>query len=268
MSGKVYTLCAVLLCLIFAGSASAGSKTIIRAEADVDVFEGAPNETSSGQTVLSAGIGRGLREGRFISYLRFDLSTIPNSSLTNNISIDSGKLNLLAQSFGLAARGDRFFVTVSHCPETEWSESTMTWNSRASKDGGDGEYSIIIDGNDLPNVYSWDVTGSLARAKAKGLSKITFAIDAFRLEYNPREPVPGERFGPKESVGFVRFWSRERAKFGINAIPTLLVYHSSSPTAMVSFLNLTFALLSAIAVVAGLYGMVMKYRRRKSKAGK
>jgi len=253
---------------VFSAPALAATRAIISAEADVDVFEADPNRNrnSSGYDILSSGTGRGLAEGRFISYVRFDLSSLPSSSLLSNVSIESGELRLLAAAFGLAGPEDRFFVTVSSCPDNDWSEASMTWNSRACPSELQGEDSIVIKGTELPAVYAWDVTRGVAEAHKAGKKKITFTIDAFvmeKWEENPREPVPGRRFGPEPSVGFVRFWSRERSSFGLKAIPTLLVSYSSSRTSFVNFLGSLLAFLSAIGVAVGLYQTFHKLQKKK-----
>lgn len=255
-----------IIILGFTGSVLAEKKLIVTAEADVSVFEASPDRVPTRKTehLLSAGIGRGVKEGKFISYLKFDLSEIPDSTLFHYISIDSTKLSLLAQSFGLADSDEMFFVTINSCSDTSWDETKMNWNSRVCTDSMEGEDSRVIHGRDLPRIYSWDITRSIENARDTDDSKITFIVDSFLLHRGEgaREIVRGERFGPEDSVGFVRFWSRERVKFGINAVPTLTIKYSSHPTAFLKFLNSTGAILSAIGVVAGLYEF---FRRKKNK---
>ncbi len=258
-----YILCWVVL-LSFTGSIWADKKLSILAEADVFVNEAVPDvklkETI--KHILTAGIGK--NNTKIISYLKFDLSEIPDSTLFHYISIDSGKLSLLAQSC-IAESGVRFFVTVNSCPDTTWDDKEMTWNSRAcTADTIEGEDSIVIHDNDLPRIYTWDITRSIEKARKRGGSKITYIIDSFPLSQvkGARDIVHGERFGPKDEFGFVRFWSRERVKFGINAVPTLSIKHSSHPTAFLKFLNSTIAILSAIGVAAGLYEF---FRRKRGK---
>ncbi len=261
-----YIFCWVVL-LGFIGSARADNKLVVTAEADVSVFEASPDRVPTRETehLLSAGIGRGVKEGKFISYLKFDLSEIPDSTLFHYISIDSGKLSLLAQSFGLADSNERFFVTVNSCSNTTWDESKMNWNSRVCTSTMEGEDSIVIHGKDLPRIYTWDITRSIKNVRETDDSKVTFIVDSFLLHRGEgaREIVLGERFGPKDDVGFVRFWSRERVKFGINAVPTLTIKHSSHPTAFLKFLNSTIAILSAIGVAAGLYEFFRRKRGKK-----
>ena len=260
-----YVLCGVIL-LSFIGSALAEKKLIVTAEADVSVFEDSPDRVPTRKTehLLSAGIGRGVKEGKFISYLKFDLSEIPDSTLFHYISINSAKISLLAQSFGLADSDERFFVTVNSCSDTSWDETEMNWNTRVCTDSMEGEDSIVIHGKDLPRIYTWDITRSIENARDTDDSKITFIVDSFLLHRGEgaREIIRGERFGPKNDVGFVRFWSRERVKFGINAVPTLTIKHSSHQTTLLKFLNSIIAILSAIGVAAGLYEF---FRRKKNK---
>ena len=119
-----YAICWVVL-LSFIDLTRADKTLSILAEADVSVFEANPDRGQAEETrhLLSAGIGRGLKEGRLTSYLRFDLSEIQDSTLFHYISIDSSKLSLLAQSFGLANSDERFFVTLNSCPDTTWDET-------------------------------------------------------------------------------------------------------------------------------------------------
>ncbi len=261
-----YVFCWIIL-LSLVGTVRADNKLVVTAEADVFVSEANPDKSQMSETqhLLSAGIGRGLKEGRLISYLKFDLSEIPDSTFFHYISIDSGKLSLLAQSFGLADSDERFFVTVNSCPDTTWDETKMNWNSRVCTDTMEGEDSIVIHGKDLPRIYTWDITRSIKNARETDDSKVTFIVDSFLLHRGEgaREIVRGERFGPKDGVGFVRFWSRERVKFGINAVPTLTIKHSSNPTAFLKFLNSTIAILSAIGVAAGLYEFFRRKRNKK-----
>ncbi len=260
-----YVLCWTIL-LSFIGSTQAENKLIVTAEADVSVSEDNPDRLPTRVTehLLSAGIGRGKKEGRLVSYLKFDLSEIPDSSLFHYISIDSGKLSLLAHSFGLAGKDKRFIVPVNYCPDTNWSEDKLTWNSRVCKDGLEGEDSVIIDGKDLPKIFKWDVTKGIALAKANGNSKVTLVVEAYRLFDCSRDPLEGK--GCKDDakwVGAVRFASSERSKFGVSVMPNLMISHSSHPTAILRFLNSTIAILSAIGVAAGLYELFRRKRNKK-----
>lgn len=261
---KRYWFCFILVITLVGCSAPKDSKVSLIAEADLYVFEAEPDqsEVNVAEHLLSAGVGRGRKEGRLISYLRFDLSKLPTSTAFYDVVIDSAELRLLAQSVGLAGEDSRFFVRVSYCSESEWLESTLTWNSRVCKNELEGQDSSIVDGRGFPQIYTWNVTRGVISNRERGDVKSTFVIDGFRLEVAPgaREIVPGERFGGEEKVGFVRFWSRERLQFGVNAVPTLSVSQSTHPTALLNFLSSTVSVLSAIGAAAGLYATIKRVR--------
>lgn len=258
LSGIIFT--GFLLSLPFQGFPSfvwALSESKYLAEADAEVSEALPQTPKEQHNLklLSVGKGRGLKEGSLISYVRFDLSPLPTSDWLSSTSIAHSQLSLLAQSFGLAEKEDRFFVTVSSCTENDWEEAHLTWETRVCRKTRQEGDSTIIQGRDLPAVYTWNVTENVSRAHALGIRKLTFVIEAFLMQNNPREIVPQE-----VPVGFVRFWSRERVKFGANAVPTLTVKHESSPTRLVEMMSSSIAVLSAFGVLLGLYQGFLKFR--------
>lgn len=112
-----------------------------------------------------------------------------------------------------------------------------------------GEDSVIVRGLDLPQTYSWNVTRGVDKARSMGAANLTFISNGFKLEFRSREIVPGQKSGPKESVGFVRFWPRERGEFGLAAVPTLIVNHSESRTALVDFLSYTIRCIVSVCDV-------------------
>jgi hypothetical protein len=260
--------CALLLTLIFLPSlpVMAESTTAVIAEADVSVFGGNPDENSHALPILQAGIGRAREEGALHTYLRFDLASIPNSTYLRNTFVDRATLTLLAQSFGLADSKDRFFVSVVRCPADDWVEDRMTWNTRVCKKLGQADDMVIIDHAQLPHLSRWDVSRSVARAAEEGRKKVTFVITAFKLplEIPPgaREIVPGERFGPTPSVGFVSFWPRERVALSASAAPTLTVVYSRFDTRLVQFVSSVLAILSALGLILGVWEGVKRFWRK------
>lgn len=268
-SNKLYRLAFLFVFITQSGAVLGDARIVLLAEADVDVFEATPDRTEPITGLLSVGVGRGLKVGRLISYIRFDLSRLPLSNLIDDLSIESAQLRLLAQSFGLASlENSRFFVTVSACADNNWSEATMTWKNRVCKEDLQGEDSLVVQGKNLPAVFTWDVTQSIAKAHAQNAGKVTFVIKAFLLQQASREIIPGQRFGPESSVGFVRFWSRERSDYGVSAVPTLVVNHSTSSTVFVDFIRSLAAILSAIGVAFGIYGVIRTTRKRRESQNK
>jgi len=242
----------------------AGSTTVVTAEADLHVFEGNPDANANAQ-VLSVGIGRGVREGAQITYLRFDLTSIPHSTYFRDTLVDRATLSLLAQSFGLASAEDRFFVSVARCSVDAWDEDQMTWNTRVCQTPGQADDMVIVDYASLPYLARWDVTRSVGRAAQEG-RKVTFVITAFRIPRalaGAREIVPGEKGGPSPDVGFVRFWSRERVTLSSSAAPTLTIAYSQPDTRLMQFVSSVLAILSALSLVLGLWGGVKRMWRKR-----
>jgi hypothetical protein len=244
----------------------AASTVIVTAEADLFVFEGDPDGNASPHG-LAAGRGRGPKEGAMITYLRFDLTAIPHSTYFSNTSVDRAMLSLFAQSSGLASADDRFFVSVARCSVDAWVEDRMTWNTRVCKTLEQADDMVIVDSASLPYLVRWDVTRSVGRAAQEG-RKLTFAVTAFkipRVVAGAREIVPGEKFGPEMDVGFVRFWSRERIALSSRAVPTLTIAYSQPDTRLVQFVGSVLAILSAISLLLGLWGVAKRIWRSEDR---
>jgi len=259
---------AVLLGL--ASFACAQTRVLLMAEADAYVSEALPDVAPIEEVshILSAGIGSS--GGRILSYLRFDLDLIPTSGVFHRVIVESSELRLLAIDYGVANPDVRFLVNVSYCPDSEWVEQEMTWNTRPCREEAEGEDSVILEHyGQLPRIYKWDVTRSVARAKEEGKTSVTFLIEAHRLLDCSRDPLEGIGCEEENWIGFARFTSKERSQFGVSAVPTLMVTHSSHPTPLLSFLNTMLAVLSAIGVIVGLYGAIrmVSIKRGYSKEG-
>jgi hypothetical protein len=260
----------IVLCLLILGCTVTGgpTRTIITAEADADVSEGGLGSEERVELlgdeaygVLHVGTGfDGRRLNPVISYFRFDLGSVPDSTSLEKVNIESAQLSLFAQS---RFSRDKFFVTVHYCPDNGWSEDTITWNNRVCPDDPRGEDSIIIDLADLPNVYRWDVTKGVAEAVASGFPKVTFTVTSFPSDFPPeaRNVFPSE-----DSRGFVRFWSREKSDFGLSAQPTLVVTTSVSPTPWSTFLFSTLPALAALVAILGAF--FAAYRRISTKVAR
>lgn len=250
-----------------------GMRAVIRADADATVTKVRGDINSGDKVILAAGISQSPQRGPSRTYIRFDLSNIPATLLTKEIAIESAELRLFAQSTALVGKDDRrFLVTVGHCLG-EWDEHTITWNSQPCEDTTLGADTQVIDGNDFPRVYSWNVTQSVSDVLVNSAPKISFVIDAlsFKVGIGSRDIVSEARQNPRvhdqekdsHSVkpGFVRLWSRERDDFGASAVPTLIVDYSTRPTVFAQAVGTFLSVLSAIGVVVGLYEGVRAMRR-------
>jgi hypothetical protein len=185
---------------------------------------------------------------RDISYIRFNLSDIPNSDLSNDISVNSAELRLVAIS--TIGSPERYFVTVSSCSDNSWSAANMTWNNRICRDHIEGQDSVIVGTNDTwPKVYSWDVTPAVSSAKHSGLSRITFVVTGFPLTY-----TEGERdIIQTNHTGFVRFWSKERSNSDISGSTKLIVTYTTAPTSLMNYLSITAAVV--LPIIGAVWGV-------------
>src|SRR5262249_30274612 len=162
-----------------------------------------------------------------ISYVRFDLATIPRSTYFRDTVVDRATLSLLAQSFGLANEEERFLVSATPCFEN-WAEDQMTWDTRVCQTPLGADDMIVLDYATLPSLARWDVTHSVGRAVREG-RKVTFVINAVKLQRGlagARDIIPDEKIGPEVGMGFVRFWSRKRVALSATAAPTLTIAYS------------------------------------------
>ena len=247
--------------------ALAAPTEIIHAQADVFVFEGNSSNTNH-LPLLQAGIGRGRDVGRLLTYLRFDMANVQKSSLISKTRVTQATISLFAQSLGLATVDSRFFVSIAPCWDSNWDEAGMSWSNRVCPDPAQPEDIVVIDGADLPQLFRWDVARSLAEAVRRGETRVTFIVSAFRLNKlrgGEREIIPGERFGPEESVGFVRFWSHERAVLGGTVAPTLLITYEQEDTELTRFVKTTVAIISALGVILGIWEGLRRFRGAKNK---
>ncbi len=269
------SLMVVLFLLADLPPASASTRLFLLADQDMTVSEMHPDspQLQNTQHTLNAGVGRGgspVREGRSSSYLRFNLSTIPKAGWFENVSIDAAKLHLFVLTHALTPEdqhfiGKRYFVNVSSCVNSDWSESTMTWETRVCQAERVSQDTKIIDGDTLPAPSSWDVTQEFGSAVSAGLDYVTLIVDSQRLLNCSRDPLEGRGCPDVEQVGFLRFASRERVNFGLSVVPRVVLTYSEHPTSFMQFASSMLAVLSAMAMLVGLYSAVESFRKRKGK---
>jgi hypothetical protein len=274
LQSEIGILSAILLFLeLVIPSAYADSSSKITINPDADVFvNGSPDArllhmqnyamTSSLLQVgipLSSGSIPGFSGEQLISYIRFNLSDIPNSDLLNDVSVNSAELTLVGIStFGSP---DRYFVTVSSCFDNSWSESSMNWETRVCRNHTEGQDSVIVINDTLPKVYSWDVTPGISTAKHGGHSQITFVVTGFPLTYTTKR----RDIVQTNHTGFVRFWSKERSNFpDISGSPKLIVTYTTSPTGFMNYLTLMAAVV--LPIIGAVYG-VSRWIIRRGRAG-
>lgn len=121
------------------------------------------------------------------SYLKFDLREIPSSTLLETVSVDDSTLRLF---FIKPDDSDatKYVFTVSYCPNNQWSEDDLDWDTRPCKDSLKPIDSTVINEEDIPGFIELDIVGAVNKVKEGGISKITLALDAqpilFDVEYD------------------------------------------------------------------------------------
>lgn len=249
-----------LLILVPSRASLADGEALIIADADATVWETRPEEPQSDRVlhILAAGLGRALKPGHAVSYVRFGLGALPTSTIFAAVAVSDARLSLMATSLGLSKPQRRFLVTVRSCDEIDWGERSITWKNQPCATGAESQTSIIIDGTDLPRAYEWDVARGVTRALVRGAPAVTFTVSAVPLLDCDRDPFEGIGCPIEEGerFGFVQFVSRERETYGIGAIPHFVVHHATEPTRLMRMIELTLSLLSAFALTFGVYRTV------------
>lgn len=258
-----FQLVAVLTLTWVTPGVSWAERAIISADADASVTKVRGDNNRGDAEVLSAGVTQSPGRGPSRAYIGFDLRQLPEGSLINDLVIESAHLRLFAQSTGLVGADDRrFLVTVADC-EGAWEEETITWDNQPCF-APRGVDSLVINGEELPAVYKWDVTTSIANALAKN-RRASFVVDALsiRVQLGTRDILTpdgnglaaydGEVSDAELRPGFLRIWSRERTNFGSSAVPTLLVSYTLVPTALARTGSMFLSILSALGVALGTF---------------
>ena len=150
------------------------------------------------------------------TYLKFDLNAIPTSTLFETVSIEDSKLKLFFTSPD-ESDATLYVFTVSYCPNDEWTQNNLDWDSRPCTNNLEAIDTIMIDEGDIPGFVELDIVGAINTVKEEGKSKITLALDAqpilFDVEYE------------KSNIGRVTNFIQEnwedikRSDFSINDEP-------------------------------------------------
>ena len=120
------------------------------------------------------------------TYLKFDLNTIPTSTLFETVSIEDSKLKLFFTSPD-ESDATLYVFTASYCANNEWAQNDLSWDSRPCTDNLEAVDTVMIDEKDIPGFVELDIIGAINKAKEEGKSTITLALDAqpilFDVEY-------------------------------------------------------------------------------------
>jgi hypothetical protein len=227
----IFPVVIIIICLLTSAICYAQtSNTRITPEFDVYVSEHQPNINFDGKFRNYAGYVN----GSIVSYIKFNLSSIPKPGLMKDIVIDSAELRLLVPATSTEDYDQ--FVSVSLCNNNTWKPDKITWNSPVCSNSTSlkGMDSIVVGRYSQPVVYGWDVLGGIVDAIANNTNDITLVITSF--------PLVGQNIGyellPESSniEGNVTFWSMEKSGFGFSAAPLLIISYTIKESSFATYL--------------------------------
>ena len=117
------------------------------------------------------------------TYLKFDLSTIPTSSLFETVSIDDAKLKLFFTDPD-ESDATMYVFTASYCANNQWTQDNLMWDNRPCKNNLEAIDTTVIIEEDIPGFVELDIVGAINKAKNNDQSKITLALDARPMQFD------------------------------------------------------------------------------------
>ena len=117
------------------------------------------------------------------SYLKFNLNSIPSSTLFETVNIEDSKLRLF---FTNPDNSDAtmYFFTVSYCDDDQWTEEDLIWDNRPCKNNLQPIDTMIIHEEDIPGLVEFEVVEAINIAKEEEKSKITLTLDALPILFD------------------------------------------------------------------------------------
>ena len=117
------------------------------------------------------------------AFLKFDLNTIPTSTLFETVSIENSTLKLF---FPKADDSDAilYVLTVSYCPNVDWNDKDMDWDTRPCKDNLEAIDTTVISENDIPGFVELDIVGAISKVMDKNNSQITLVLEAEPIQFD------------------------------------------------------------------------------------
>ena len=121
------------------------------------------------------------------TFLKFNLNTIPSSTLFETVTIDDAKLRLFFTSPD-NSDAKLYVFTVSYCANDQWKDDSLTWENRPCQENLNAIDSVIISEDDIPNFVELDIVGAISKVNEDKKSKVTLVLDAqpiiFDVEYD------------------------------------------------------------------------------------
>jgi hypothetical protein len=246
-----------LICLLIIPICYAQTSNVrITPEYDVYVSENQPDSHFEGPRNYA-----GYVNGSIVSYIKFNLSSIPRPDLMKDIVIDSAELRLLFPATN--TNNYDHFVSVSLCNNNTWKPDNISWNNRVCSNTTSlkGMDSIVVERYTHPFVYRWDVLRGIVDAIANDTSDITLVVTSFPL-------VEGDvsyELLPEQSdiASNVTFWSMEKSRFGFSAAPVLMISYTIKESVFAT--SLYFILSTVLPTLAIILPFIIWLYRKVAK---
>lgn len=173
------------------------------------------------------------------AYIKFNVKDIPKTDPFQVVDIDA-KLHLLIQEID---GSKRTLITVKSCTDNSWNQNEIVWSERPCSipdvDGVEGnedskemrgEDSIIVEKEDLPGTFSWDVSRIVSYARNNDVNHVTLVVSAIPLKH--AADVDNPNFESELGTTLVWIWSSELKHYGVNSAPTLFVNYDVSNSSL------------------------------------
>ena len=124
------------------------------------------------------------------TYLKFDLTKIPSSTLLETVNVEDAKIKLFFASPDESDATD-YILTVNYCADDNWEDKNIFWDNRPCMDNIEPIDTKIINENEIPGFVELNIIGAINKVKEEGKSKVTLTLDAqpilFDVKYEESE---------------------------------------------------------------------------------
>jgi len=152
-----------------------------------------------------------------LSYIKFSLNEIPESSNHDIITIDTITLDIWIEEAWWNEKNKHSFI-VYPCFDNSWSEEEITWHTRPCKDNLENGVRTILEQSNIQKQQSIDIKDMIMNAKNQNLSEITLVLSSCSTEKG--------RIDCQENPGLIWIQSLESKDTGVNQIPKLGIQYT------------------------------------------
>lgn len=117
------------------------------------------------------------------AYLKFDLKSVPKSSLFETVNIDDAKLKLFFTDPD-ESDATMYVFTVSYCANNQWTQDNLMWDNRPCKNNLEAIDTTVIIEEDIPGFVELNIVEAINKVKNNEQSKITLALDARPTQFD------------------------------------------------------------------------------------